>query len=720
MASNNDLSPLTNVTFLWLTDGLPSISLRYDVMMIVIFLLGMWLINYIIALAGKANIAWGWADTAPVGAKSKDLDYDSQGDSEAVAADKGLADKELAEAALDIIKGKTAAKSSADPIARFNQEIIDNAESVGADPVAVLNRMGKMGVCPAVSTYNHLLNACILTKNFEKAYLLFMDMREPGCVVLPDVITYNIYMKGIGEAVKAGESARTEMVQDLLAEMQARGVRPDSVTFNTILDLYATGGNGAGVWEYLEKMRQCGVSPDDYTFSIVLKHVRKAGKPLQYHAFMDQLFKYIESHAGTVDEILLHNVIDVCGRFAEYDRLDQLRSLLSRNKRTFSLAGYGELMATYGQQGNCDRVMEVYSELKSANLHPNEVTFGCVLEACLHCGRTDRAIEVYQDMKKVGPSAFNVVVYTSLLRVFSRAHNFPMVYDIYLQMRGSPDVTPNLVAYNAMLDCCVKCKKCEVMELVFADMCARVAPDLISYSTLVKGLCDSGHVEKALALYDRIKAGGTEFDAVFFNTLLDGVSTRSDSVVLARGLLRDMDARRISPTASTYSTLLKLYGKARDLEHTFEVYNEMIFRGMGPGIELCTWIMQTCVRSGRADKAIWVFGEMRARGLTPDRAAYNTIVGGCCQSKRFEACGILCEAASKGIRLADELYSTTIRLVLDSASTISVWDKCRLVGTMYGYAMTGHIKLDTDVLQGVGTLQAYCLSCGLYFGDCVQ
>lgn len=80
-------------------------------------------------------------------------------------------------------------------------------------------------------------------------------------------------------------------------------------------------------------------------------------------------------------------------------------------------------------------------------------------------------------------------------------------------MKDDPDsrVFPNNITYNSLLDCCVRCFDMGTASKIFDEMqtggCTKstsrrnedsqsvVQPDLISYSTMIKGFCKEKNIE---------------------------------------------------------------------------------------------------------------------------------------------------------------------------------------------------------------------------------
>lgn len=60
---------------------------------------------------------------------------------------------------------------------------------------------------------------------------------------------------------------------------------------------------------------------------------------------------------------------------------------------------------------------------------------------------------------------------------------------------------------------------CELLQDMTHN--ARHRPDVVTYSTIIKGLCDRGAMKLAAQLFDDIPRRGVEPDVVAYNTLLE-------------------------------------------------------------------------------------------------------------------------------------------------------------------------------------------------------
>merc|ERR1719352_2132146 len=147
---------------------------------------------------------------------------------------------------------------------------------------------------------------------------------------------------------------------------------------------------------------------------------------------------------------------------------------------------------------------------------------------------------------------------------------------------------------------------------LFEDMEeSQCGPDLITYSTLIKGYCFSNDLEQALQFFGLMQEKGIRPDAIVFNSLLDGCA-KKQVPALCEQVIKDMEVAGVVPSNHSASILIKLYGRCKDLNAAFRVINEMpkkySFRANNA---VYTCLMSACIANQRMDKAM----ELRVRML---------------------------------------------------------------------------------------------------------
>merc|ERR1719146_40336 len=177
-----------------------------------------------------------------------------------------------------------------------------------------------------------------------------------------------------------------------------------------------------------------------------------------------------------------------------------------------------------------------------------------------------------------------------------------------------------------------------------------VEPDIITYSTIVKGYCQAGDVDRAFQVLEEMKREGKYApDEILYNSLLDGCA-KQHRVDEALRLLEDMKASGTAPSNYTLSILVKLMGRARRLDQAFSLIEDLCAKhGFRPNIQVYTCLIQACIHNRKIDRALQLHDTMiEEAGCQPDQKLYSVLARGCLQA------GFL-QKAAKVVRVAYQL-----------------------------------------------------------------
>merc|ERR1719159_261425 len=157
-----------------------------------------------------------------------------------------------------------------------------------------------------------------------------------------------------------------------------------------------------------------------------------------------------------------------------------------------------------------------------------------------------------------------------------------------------------------MLDACAKCNAMDKASMLLVDMKeSSVEPDIITYSTIIKGYCLEGDVDRAFHVLEEMKSD-EKFspDEIMYNSILDGCA-KQHRVEDSLRVLDEMKAAGIGPSNYTLSILVKLLGHARRLNQAFKMVHELSTQnGFRPNVQVYTCLVQACVFNRRLEKAM--------------------------------------------------------------------------------------------------------------------
>jgi len=316
-------------------------------------------------------------------------------------------------------------------------------------------------------------------------------------------------------------------------------------------------------WDALEEMQRQGQFVDRFTVSRMLMKTVGDGRtrwtPAKVYRGIALVEQFIQQQPEEADEVLFNALLDTCCRMKDIGRLESSMKKMRELKIYPSHVTLGILVKAYGQGGDVTRVLKVWNEMAEQRQHANAVTYGCMIDACVKCGHLQKAVEIFQDMK-AHKRHRNTILYTMLIKGHGLDKDLAAALALFHEMRDE-GVPCNTITYNSIIDVCIKCSDMETAEELFREMTApasHVQPDLITYSTLLKGYCHIGDLDKALQVAETIKACGLKCDELVYNTLVDGC-VKANDLSAGIGLFAEMTQLGMRPSSITHSILIRLY-----------------------------------------------------------------------------------------------------------------------------------------------------------------
>jgi len=319
-------------------------------------------------------------------------------------------------------------------------------------------------------------------------------------------------------------------------------------------------------WSALEDMQRQGITTDKYTISRMLMKTVGDGRarlnPPRVYRGIALVEKFIEMQPKDIDEVLFNALLDTCCRLKDLNRLEANVARMRTLNINASPVTLGILVKVYGQAGDLQKVLKVWNEMGQQRENANAVTYGCMIDACVKCGHLDKAVEIFQGMKAAGKHK-NTILYTTLIKGYGQEKDLENALRHFREM-PTEGVPYNTITYNSILDACVKCGDLPTAEGLLREMTSPdspLEPDLITFSTLLKGYCHVGELDKALQVAEAIKARGLRCDELVYNTLMDGC-VKANDLTAGIGLFEEMMQSGMRPSTITHSILARLHQRA--------------------------------------------------------------------------------------------------------------------------------------------------------------
>jgi len=189
----------------------------------------------------------------------------------------------------------------------------------------------------------------------------------------------------------------------------------------------------------------------------------------------------------------------------------------------------------------------------------------------------------------------------------------------------------SIVTYNCMVDACSRCGEVVRIPMLLEDMTKlQIEPNLITYSSILKGYCNENKIDKAFEVMQSMKQS-TKFrpDEIMYNSLLDGCARQG---LYERGLqlLADMQQEGIAPSNFTLSILVKMASRGRQLESAFELSSDLSKKyGFRLNVHVFSNLIHACVAHKDIPRALGVLEQMLNEKVRPDVRTYKLLLQAC-------------------------------------------------------------------------------------------
>lgn len=563
---------------------------------------------------------------------------------------------------------------------KFNTLITTNKDK-SMDAYKILHLIETNNLTPDIITYNCLLDMSFRLEQNETAHKLFEEISEKTFPVQPDTVTYNILLKQLVNEINRRES-NLDQVKNLLKDMSERNIEMNQITFNTAIDAAIEAHDFNYAWDLFEKMNAntSAVKPDLYTYSTLIKGLKSLNETYSNRKNNDEvncnraieILNLVKSNTDIkVDDVLYNSVLDTCVSFNKMHLAEEIFNEMKMSNIAPSLITYSIMIKGYGQNHNLKGSIDIYNELKDNNLKANDIIYGCLLNSCVKCNKVDLLDSFYNNMlnDKIEP---NAIIYTTMIKGYNKAKKFQKAFELFESIKTDNKEVLNIVIYNAILDACVESNETGKLKKIFKELTENAknkencpTPNVITYSTMIKGLAKSGEIEDAQKIYEFVLNNFDEIDEVLFNTIADGFA-RSNHEAIALSVLDEMKKRNIKRSSIIYSILMRMYSYMNREDKCVAMFNAMKEDNIEPSLITYTILMQMYIKKKKINDAMKVFNELDAK-LEADFVSYNFIINACTFNQKLEfAIEYLIKSIKKHIKLSEDTYHNVVNYLIEN------------------------------------------------------
>merc|ERR1719393_518399 len=387
----------------------------------------------------------------------------------------------------------------------------------------------------------------------------------------------------------------------------------------------------------------------------------------------------------------------------------------AERKEEVDISKHVAMMRARSKENDLEGAMQVFRKLQSSGVQLTSLAYNALLDSCVQCGKVNVALQHFKEMKDLG--LVDVVSYNTLLKAYLKQGQIAKARKLLTEMAES-NIEANQVTYNEMLNALVTVKDRQEMWALVREMNSMgMRPNSVTCSIILKSLTAHSapdDVRQAMALIDNLQE---DMDEVLFASVIEACVRVGQLDLLSSKLQQYAGIGGLAGlTAPTYGSMIKAYGRARDIERVRELWGEMRRRHVTPTSITLGCMVDALVCNSLPDEAFDLVSGIRDESEYADilnTVIYSTLLKGFAQSRQpgrvqdvfeeMKQMGIGCNTVSYNTMLdanartgkidrADELFREMV------ASGVSP-DVITYSTLVKGYCQAGDIDQGFQVLK---------------------
>ncbi|CAM6034992.1 unnamed protein product [Sphagnum compactum] len=228
--------------------------------------------------------------------------------------------------------------------------------------------------------------------------------------------------------------------------------RRDVISWTAMISAYTQHGLGKEAINLFWQMEQEGVKPDKVTFNTVLNACASLAvldKGRQVHACIIE--------GGFERDVFVGNAL--VDMYSKAGSLEDARQAFD-NISLRDVVSWSTMILAYAQHGHGQEALQLFEQMQQEGVKPDLITFMGVLSACSNVGLVDEGQRYFQSMSRDHALTPTVEHYGCMVDILGRAGCIKEVQQVILEM----PVQPDSALWGSLLAACKQQGNVEVGE----------------------------------------------------------------------------------------------------------------------------------------------------------------------------------------------------------------------------------------------------------------
>merc|ERR1719487_1682291 len=375
------------------------------------------------------------------------------------------------------------------------------------------------------------------------------------------------------------------------------------------------------------------------------------------------LRKFVED--GNAPNAVLYNcILDACVECGDLERalsfFDEMKSL-----KLVDIVSYNTVLKAYLRQSKTSKAQDLLKEMNNAGLKASQVTYHELLNAMVASHDRHGMWLLVDEMTNAGvpPSSITCSILLKALAERSEPADVQRTMGLLTSLEGPMDE----VLLSSAIEACIRVKKLGLLSDLIrryrsqTDTVGTLAAP--SYGSMIKAFGQAGDTAQVHELWLDMEARGVKPSPITLGCMVEALVVNGQAEE-AWDLVRrqqEVDTDEVLVNTVVYSTVLKGFATAKQIEKVFVVYQEMKERGMECNTITYNTLLDACAKCDLMSRTPELLKDMQKDNVEPDLISYSTLIKGYCLEGSIDrAFGILHKMKTEGKLEADEIMYNSL------------------------------------------------------------
>nr|XP_027072896.1 pentatricopeptide repeat-containing protein At1g62670, mitochondrial-like isoform X2 [Coffea arabica] len=346
-----------------------------------------------------------------------------------------------------------------------------------------------------------------------------------------------------------------------------------------------------------------------------------------------------------------------------------------------------------------DAALDLYEQMVLTSPLPSVIEFDKLLGRVIKLEHYSAAILMYKHMCFLGFIPVDHYIMTRAIICYSFLNRIDCSFSVLGSFikRG---YAPNVVTFTTLVRGLFRARMIhEALELLEWIICVKLCePNGVLYGTIIDGLCKEGNTSAAIQVLRIMEKGKCKPDTIMYSTIIDSLC-KHKMVNKALTLFSEMIDKGILPNIITYNCLIHGLCRNGKWMKAKKVWVGMVDFNTYPDVRTFNMLVDALCKDGRIDDAEYVIDTMIQRGESPNIVTYSSLMDGYCMLGRIaDARRVFDLMNARGMHPDTHSYSILIKGYF---KIMKVDEAMQLFREIKSKGLKPNIVTYTTILQGL-------------------